>query len=786
MRCGGATTLPRSSGTRRIQTIRQTPTTRSTLPDPLGQLAEVLRGLPAGVVAADADGEVVFSNPEAERIWRRPIPLGPAQAILRARTPEGRELCPGEWPLRQALAAGAPVGGRTLHITRGDGTTAIVVVDAAPVRDVEGVIVGAIATVHDITAQRRAEARDRLLAEASALAHPPGGRPPDLAGIARLLTESFAHMALIDIGDDGDMVRAAAAHADPAMEGIVQALGTAPPDSLFAEAARGGRSLLIPHVSDEAVARSAASPAELELRRALDVGSALMAPVVARGRTIGAILTGRTRGSEPFDAFDEATLAAVCAALASAVDATRLLATERAARAEAEAARRNLARLQRVTAALSGASTRDEVARLLAEEGVAALGARAGGVCFTHGDELRLAAAVGYEPSLLARFARFSLHDEYPISTAVRERRPVFMESPAWRREVGIPGAADFGAAAAVPLLHAGRAIGAIGVTFPSQMRTIPPDARALLLTLAQQCAQALERAALYEHEHRVAHALQRSLVPPRLPAVPGFELAARYLPLGDGNDVGGDFYDVFPAPDGSWIAVIGDVCGKGPAAGAMTAMVRYALRTAVGLVPTSAMAVREVNRVVHEANGGRSEFSTLALARIRPTPDGAEVEVLAAAHPPPMHVHADGRVDAVEASGGLVGPFTEVPLVPAVIHMRRGDALVLYTDGVTEARRGADMLGPAGLTDALRGAAGASADVLVTQVEGALHPYRDASGLPDDVALLVLKALGAPRDEGDGPAPPMPPSPSEESVDDRVDEPPERGLYDLPDRERP
>ena len=197
---------------------------------------------------------------------------------------------------------------------------------------------------------------------------------------------------------------------------------------------------------------------------------------------------------------------------------------------------------------------------------------------------------------------------------------------------------------------------------------------------IAAQSAIAIENARLYQERTRTAQTLQRALLPPHLPDVEGLELAATYRAAGEGNEVGGDFYDVFPQADGSWALVVGDVCGKGPEAAAVTALARYTLRAhaVAGLRPSYQLARLNDALLRQHAPG----FVTVALARLELTADGARVEVATAGHPAPILARA-GRRDAAgrdrhaardhRAAGAARGHRRARPRRPArVLHRRR------------------------------------------------------------------------------------------------------------------
>jgi serine phosphatase RsbU (regulator of sigma subunit) len=226
---------------------------------------------------------------------------------------------------------------------------------------------------------------------------------------------------------------------------------------------------------------------------------------------------------------------------------------------------------------------------------------------------------------------------------------------------------------------------------------TLATDASARLLGPAEldlarevgiRAGIAVENARVHATRTHIATTLQRSLLPPRLPAVPGLTLAARFRAAGEASDVGGDFYDLFPAP-GAWMVVIGDVTGKGPEAAAVTSLARYTMRTAAEYEPSPAGVLERLNAAL-VVDPERRRLCTVICARIVTAPDGsAEVRVASGGHPPPFRLH-DGRAEAVRVTGPLLGAFETGTWREAVVPLAPGDSLVLYTDGVTDTR-GAD-----------------------------------------------------------------------------------------------
>jgi GAF domain-containing protein len=267
-------------------------------------------------------------------------------------------------------------------------------------------------------------------------------------------------------------------------------------------------------------------------------------------------------------------------------------------------------------------------------------------------------------------------------------------------------------------------------------------DEVGLLRDLARLAALAIDNARLYEERSSVARALQSYLLPPVLPVAPGVQFGARYTPAGEGNEVGGDFYDVFANGELSWGIAIGDVCGKGAPAAAVTGMARDVLRLLTRDGMTADSALSRLNRTLLEL-GDTGRFCTGILGAVRPHDGGLLVCFSNAGHPPPVLVKASGGATFVGTTGTLLGVVDEVELVNEEVLLAPGDALVFYTDGVTERRGSTGMYGEDQLLRVLAGSAGAGASELAGALEESVRRHGAGSlAARDDLAVLVVRAL--------------------------------------------
>ena len=263
--------------------------------------------------------------------------------------------------------------------------------------------------------------------------------------------------------------------------------------------------------------------------------------------------------------------------------------------------------------------------------------------------------------------------------------------------------------------------------------------AESILLQLAQMGSMAIENAQRYQRERQIAETLQRSLLPPGLPDIPGMDAAARFWPAGDGIHVGGDFYDLFRTPWGDWAAVIGDVCGKGPAAASLTALARYTVRAA-GLHehrPSKVLGLLNAAMLEHRTDG---RFATVLCAYLTPMPGRVRILAASGGHPLPLVCRGDGQVETIGGGGTLLGVVAEPALSDAEADLHPGDTVVFYTDGVIEVRRDRkELFGAEDLAGLLRSCAGLPPGEILTRVEQEV--LERSGGKPrDDIALVALQ----------------------------------------------
>jgi serine phosphatase RsbU (regulator of sigma subunit) len=272
-----------------------------------------------------------------------------------------------------------------------------------------------------------------------------------------------------------------------------------------------------------------------------------------------------------------------------------------------------------------------------------------------------------------------------------------------------------------------------------SSSRRYTTDDVALARTVADRIASSIENVRLHDQQREIAHTLQNSLLPPALPEIPGVEVAVRYWPAGEGYEVGGDFYDVFALPDAEhWAVVIGDVCGTGPSAAALTGLARHSIRASAWHGDTPSDVLSSLNHAVLQS--GSESFLTAVYATLRTDGPRAVLTVACGGHPPPVRVGADG-VTTIGTPGKLIGMFEDAGSTPQPTSLSPGDVVVFYTDGAT------DVPAPHALDNAqftsLVGCAAAgatTADQVADRLRDALERVLSFARRDDDIALLVLR----------------------------------------------
>ena len=293
------------------------------------------------------------------------------------------------------------------------------------------------------------------------------------------------------------------------------------------------------------------------------------------------------------------------------------------------------------------------------------------------------------------------------------------------------------GSIAGVPLIAGGEVIGVLHVSSNSVNRFTGADLR-LLEFVADRAAQAIHDSRLGETERSTAVELQRSLLPTRLPEIAGAEVAATYRPAVEGTMVGGDFYDVVAVGDNHWVIAVGDVAGKGPPAAALTAALRYTIRSSALRGDTLAETVLLASEALRETAGpGERHFATLILAAVTPNSAGHDVQLARAGHPPALVVRASGLFERHEPAGTLLGLDRPKPIDVGRTTLQPGDTIVLVTDGVTEA-----WPTEGGYEQAVAAAVSEAGADLNGAIDRLARTAADLRTRADDIAIVALRLL--------------------------------------------
>lgn len=362
-------------------------------------------------------------------------------------------------------------------------------------------------------------------------------------------------------------------------------------------------------------------------------------------------------------------------------------------------------------------------------------------------------AAAGSDPDAAAAVEQMrrdhplDANGDHPVAQVVRSGRSLLLEEmSAAELEQFAQGPEHlemmqrlrYRSAIVVPLTSRGRLLGAMSLL--RMAGDIPYDRTDLLLaeTLGRRAALALENARLYASTRHIARTLQQSLLPRAMPEIPGVRMAARYRAAAEGQYVGGDFYDAFPIAGDRWGIAIGDVCGKGAEAAALTALARYTIRAVADRGPRQVLSL--LNDAVLREQDLDQRFLTALFAELTHDGDDLVLTMAAGGHPPPFVVRAGGAIETVDVHGPLVGVIDGVDYPAAEVRLGTGDKIVLYTDGLTDARAPELVLSDLDLAALLSEARSLEGQELAQFLESRATGGDEAR---DDIALLVLEAVG-------------------------------------------
>jgi PAS domain S-box-containing protein len=605
-------------------------------------------------------------------------------------------------------------------------------------------------------ASERAEAeaaQQRLgfLADASALLDRSLDPVATLQSLTALCVPRLGELCVIDLlTAEGAISGAVAASAtDPATGTALERLRRQYPlradgEHPVARVLRSGQAVVLPELSNATLERIAESEEHLRFMRRVQYRSAVVAPLRARGRTLGALSVLHLRDAERYGARDLQLVEELAVRAAMALDNAMLYAE----REEDEAAARFLVES---TELLSGSLDYEQTLAGIAELAVPTLadwcavdvldGQEVRRLALAHSDEAGqhvLAAIKGGAPRDATRpagVARVLASGSAELFESVSDELLVALaqddEHLRAVRSIGVR------SLMVVPMQARGRTIGAITLVTTRSARRYDDRDLELARELGRRAGLAVDNARLYQQASHIAVTLQQSLLPPELPDIPGLQLAARYRATGAGNEVGGDFYDLFSLDERTWAVVIGDVCGKGADAAALTALARYTIRAVASPEASPSEVLRALNQAILRQDPDL-RFCTAVYARVSLGPGPRRLDLARAGHPAPL-VRRGAKVFAVGGVGQLLGVIPAIALEDASLELAAGDTLVLYTDGLTDAGAPGQQLDEDDLIELIRQANISDAATLAASLEqsavaGARHELRD------DVAIVVLR----------------------------------------------
>jgi PAS domain S-box-containing protein len=736
------------------------------------RLAAIVEHSNDAVVAVMAGGEIMAWNPAAERLYGYTAEEAIGQNISITVPPDRLDEVES---LVSAADAGSGVQNYETVRMRKDGSLFDISLTLSPLRDQNGALIGTAGIVRDVSVQKEAE-RERLrlldneraarrraeelerratfIAEAAPVLDSSLDFEVVVRNLVKLAVPNLADWCAIHMaGPEESIELLAVGHSDPSKEQLAWELDRRYPTHFdqpdgVPTVLRTGESQLMSQIPAELLESGAQDEEHLEIIRGLGLESAMVVPLRARGQTFGALTFVSAESKRIYDE-DDLELAIELSKQASlAIDNARL-------HGDLEARREELEFLASASAALDRSLDLEQTLQRVADLSVPYL---ADGCMVDLLDEsgtIRRIASAAADPSTRPILKRLQSHElelegEHPIATAVRtgklqvidqvtdELRQDWAVDDSYLEDVRAwPGRA----AVVAPMRARGRMLGAIALASFSDRR-FTPQTIATIEELARRAAVAVDNARLYGERSYIASRLQQSLLPPHLPDVPGLEIAARFRPAGEAYDVGGDFYDIFETGLGSWAIALGDVCGKGPDAAALTSLARHTLRATAIRAEQAPEHILGVLNDLLLAEAPSQQFLTVTYADLRIADSSTEATIASAGHPLPLLLRADGQLEQVGVPGTLLGVVPDPELESTKTELLPGDTLVFYTDGVTEARTQNGMFGADGLRSAVAACAGCDAAEFAERIERALLDSQ-IDRPRDDIAIVIVQIPG-------------------------------------------
>ncbi|WP_441250031.1 SpoIIE family protein phosphatase [Kitasatospora sp. McL0602] len=702
--------------------------TRYALPSlPGGELPDAESPVRVGVVQLDEAGLVRAWNADAQALFQHTAPqvLGLPWADLT------------EWPQPTGTGLGLP---DTLRLARWEGTFAVHRADGTSievyglqvrVRDSEG-------TPSTVCLLVREADQGILRSPGGAAEKPAGIEPLDLLvgpatpddlgellqGIverARDLLDADASYLMLTSEDDTEFeIRAST--------GLSTAGRRLTP--IPVESGAGRHDSRLPAVHEDLSVRPTAAP----LLIGTGLRSLITVPLKVEGRLTGSLGVAASAPGR-FDNEDALRLQFAADRIALTLESARLAELERLRRG-------SLSFLVEASDLLAGTLEHEQTLALMAQMAVPTLSTWC--AVYTTGDQ-------GAGADLA-----FVLHEDEDRIDGLRallDKTPAPETDPApgarfWTAPVDTArasGQADspelaglLGETVVLPLAARNRVIGllVLGVGAGQRLRQ---EILELAEDLSRRAALALDNSRLYSERTATSQAFQRALLPPELPKIPGVEVEVFYQAAGEGNEVGGDFYDIFPIREGTYGFAIGDVCGTGPEAASVTGLARNSLRLLAREGLSAPQVLTRLNAAILD-EGTRSRFLTLLYGELTPQEDGSTaLSLVCAGHPLPLRLRTDGQVDQAASPQPLLGVMDELELTAEELILLPGEVLLCVTDGVTERREGLRMLGDDGLAQVLTGCTGLTAGAVAARVQRAVERFAPEPP-SDDMAILTLR----------------------------------------------
>jgi PAS domain S-box-containing protein len=702
------------------------------------------------ITLADASGTILFASPAWRQLGYEPEDLvGMAATAL---------VDPVDVPVIERSIAAIFERGHVmlpaLRIKRGDGGWAYLEVTAVRIEDEEGGLI--VSTARDMSdrasldlerdqllereraareAADSARARLELLLRVSSALSRSLDFERALDSLGRLIVGSLADICLIDVLEpDGSIRRVTAVHRDPAQQALLDELiehySPAPTGRHPAsEVLSTGVPTTQNDMTDEFLRATTRDERHYELVKRLGFSSNLRVPLRAGGATLGVLTLCSTDATHRYEEPDVQLAAELARRAAVAVANARTFTTQ------AHAAEQDR-RLLRMSEVMSEPRLKELMQGLLTQL-TTELGSEQSVLLLREPEReiLRIGWTVGLDERHVPAATEIAFGQGLAGRVAVGGE-PIVVE------DVGAPGALgsflfpDARSIVAVPLIAEGVVVGVLQTSGPTP-RSFDREDLEFLGLVADRAALAIQRAQLYEREHQIASLLQRSLLPANIPQVPGLDVAVRFHAAGLATEVGGDFYDVFRTDECRWAIAIGDVCGRGPAAAAVTGLIRHSLRafSLQGTSPGEVLAL--INDTMLRSDVDR--FCTVALAQVEVGSEGHRLTLTRAGHPYPLIRRSSGSIEVLETDGIALGLFPDIRFEETTMTLEPHDSLLMYTDGLIERGRGRPTTE---VEKAYEAAAASSAEEMAETIDRTMNGDDEVD---DDVALLV--GLACPTD---------------------------------------